>query len=76
MHTKALLLEHVATRRAYLEITRQELQVQVFGDTAILTGGIVNRMRAPRAASGSSTASSPRCCTAAPTARGDSSASR
>ena len=48
VHTKALLLEHVATRQAYLEITRQDLQVRVFGDTAILTGGIVNRMRAPQ----------------------------
>lgn len=46
-HTKAMLLEHVGTRRAYLEITRQDLEVRVFGDTAVMTGGIVNRMRAP-----------------------------
>ena len=48
VHTKALLLEHVATRQAYLEITRQDVRVRVFGDTAVVTGGIVNRMRAPQ----------------------------
>lgn len=48
VHTKALLLEHVATRGVYLEITRQDLQVRVFGDTAVMTGGIVNRMKAPQ----------------------------
>lgn len=47
VHTKALLLEHVAVRRAYIEITRQDLLVRVFGDTAVITGGIVNRMHAP-----------------------------
>lgn len=47
VHTKAMLLEHVATRRAYLEITRQDLQMRIFGDVAVVTGGIVNRMRAP-----------------------------
>jgi len=47
VHTKALLLEHVAVRRTYIEITRQDLQVRVFGDTAVMTGGIVNRMHAP-----------------------------
>jgi len=48
VHTKPMLLEHVATRQAYLEITRQDLLVRVFGDTAVVTGGIVNRMRAPQ----------------------------
>lgn len=47
VHTKSLLLEHVATRQAYLGITRQDLQVRLFGEAAVLTGGIVNRMRAP-----------------------------
>ncbi|MGP6169994.1 nuclear transport factor 2 family protein [Microbacterium sp. A204] len=47
VHTKAQLLEHVAVRRAYIEITRQDLRVRVFGDTAVITGGIVNRMHAP-----------------------------
>lgn len=47
VHTKKLLLEHVAVRRAYIEITRQDLLVRVFGDTAVMTGGIVNRMHAP-----------------------------
>ncbi|GGD70688.1 nuclear transport factor 2 family protein [Microbacterium murale] len=47
VHTKTLLLEHVSVRRAYIEITRQDLLVRVFGDTAVVTGGIVNRMHAP-----------------------------
>lgn len=46
-HTKDLLLEHVAARRAYLEISRQDLNIRIFGDTAVMTGGITNRMRAP-----------------------------
>ncbi len=46
-HDKAQLLEHTATRRAYLEITRGDLDVRVFGDVAVVTGPITNRMRAP-----------------------------
>ncbi|MBL3699305.1 nuclear transport factor 2 family protein [Leucobacter luti] len=44
---KAELLEHVAVRRPYLEITRGELAMRVFGDVAIVTGTLTNRMRAP-----------------------------
>ena len=44
---KAQLLEHTATRRAYLEITRGDLDARVFGDVAVLVGPITNRMRAP-----------------------------
>lgn len=47
VHTKAMLLEHTATRQAYLEITRGELNIRQFGDIAIMTGSITNRMRAP-----------------------------
>ncbi len=47
VHTKALLLEHVATRGVYLQITRGELKVRVIGDVAVVTGPITNRMRAP-----------------------------
>lgn len=47
VHTKALLLEHVATRGVYLEITRGELTVRVVGDVAVVTGPITNRMKAP-----------------------------
>lgn len=47
-HTKALLLEHVATRGVYLEITRGDLLVRLIGDeVAIVTGPITNRMKAP-----------------------------
>jgi len=47
VHTKTQLLEHVATRQAYLDIRRGELTVRVVGDVAVVTGRIVNRMRAP-----------------------------
>lgn len=47
VHDKAMLLEHTATRRAYLEITRGELNVRVFGDIAVITGPITNRLRNP-----------------------------
>jgi ketosteroid isomerase-like protein len=44
-HNKEQLLEHVATRHAYLEITRGELQIRLIGDVAIMTGPLVNRLR-------------------------------
>lgn len=47
VHTKALLLEHVGTRRAYLDIVRGELGIRVFGDVAIMVGLITNTLRNP-----------------------------
>lgn len=50
VHTKAMLLEHVATRRAYIDVTRGELDLRVVGaagDVAVMTGRIVNRLRDP-----------------------------
>jgi uncharacterized protein DUF4440 len=45
-HDKAQLLEHTALRRAYLEISRGELVVRLFGDdVAVITGPITNRLR-------------------------------
>lgn len=46
-HTKAQLLEHVATRQAYLDLTRGELNIRLIDDVAIMTGRIVNRLRNP-----------------------------
>jgi ketosteroid isomerase-like protein len=46
IHSKAQLIEHTETRRAYLEITRGELNIRVMGDAAVITGPITNRMRA------------------------------
>ncbi|MGW8482394.1 YybH family protein [Microbacterium sp. NPDC055903] len=46
-HTKAQLLEHVATRRAYLDMVRGELSIRLVGDVAIMTGPITNRLRNP-----------------------------
>ncbi|GAA2697588.1 nuclear transport factor 2 family protein [Actinoplanes palleronii] len=45
VHDKAQLLEHTGTRRAYLAITRGELTVRLFGDVAVITGPITNRLR-------------------------------
>lgn len=47
VHDKAHLLEHVAARRAYLDMWRGELNMRVSGDIAIVTGELTNRMRAP-----------------------------
>ena len=46
-HNKAQLLEHVAVRQAYLDMTRGELNIRVFGDVAIMTGRLVNRLIGP-----------------------------
>jgi ketosteroid isomerase-like protein len=46
-HTKAQLLEHVETHRAYLDMVRGELTVRLAGDVAVVTGRLTNRMRAP-----------------------------
>lgn len=45
VHTKAQLLEHTATRRAYLGITRGDLDIRLIGDVAIVIGPITNRLR-------------------------------
>jgi ketosteroid isomerase-like protein len=47
VHTKALLLEHVATRRAYLDIVRGELDIRLIGDVAIVVGEITNVLKNP-----------------------------
>ncbi|MHA3684792.1 YybH family protein [Leucobacter sp. HY1910] len=47
VQNKTELLEHVEVRRPYLEMTRGELTLRVAGDTAIITGALTNRMRAP-----------------------------
>jgi ketosteroid isomerase-like protein len=46
-HDKAQLLEHVRTRRAYLDMSRGELLVRVVGEVAIVTGRLVNTLRGP-----------------------------
>lgn len=47
IHNKAQLLEHVALRQAYLDMTRGELNIRVVGDVAVMTGRLVNRLRGP-----------------------------
>ncbi len=46
-HDKAQLLEHVATRKAYLDITRGHLTIRLIGDVAVVTGRIRNRLDSP-----------------------------
>ncbi|GAA1915574.1 hypothetical protein GCM10009775_05110 [Microbacterium aoyamense] len=43
-HTKTQLLEHVATRQAYLDMSRGELTIRLIGDVAIMTGRLTNRL--------------------------------
>jgi len=47
VHTKAMLLEHVGTRRAYLAISRGDLSIRLVGDLAIMVGPITNVLRNP-----------------------------
>jgi len=47
VHTKAMLLEHVGTRRAYLDISRGELSIRLVGEVAIVVGSITNILRNP-----------------------------
>ncbi len=47
VHDKAMLIEHVGTRRAYRSIERGELGIRVVGDLAVVTGPIVNELRNP-----------------------------
>ncbi|MFF2370536.1 nuclear transport factor 2 family protein [Agromyces sp. NPDC058110] len=47
VHDKAMLLEHVGTRRAYRSIERGDLEIRVIGDVAIVTGPIVNELANP-----------------------------
>lgn len=49
-HDKAQLLEHVASRKAYIAVTRGDLLVRTLGaaaDAAVVTGRVINHMRTP-----------------------------
>ena len=46
VHTKSELLEHMDRKRGFLAIERGVLHIRVDGDIAVMTGTIVNRMRA------------------------------
>lgn len=49
-HDKAQLLEHVAMRKAYIDVSRGDLLVRVLGlgaDVAVVTGRVINHMRTP-----------------------------
>ena len=46
-HTKAQLLEHTASRRPYLGITRGDLLIRLVGDVAIITCPLTNLLRTP-----------------------------
>lgn len=46
-HSKTQLLEHTASRRPYLGITRGEVVIRLIGDVAIITGPLTNLIRTP-----------------------------
>lgn len=46
-HTKAQLLEHVASRAPYRGATRGPLTIRLIGDVAIVTGRLTNRLGSP-----------------------------
>lgn len=45
-HNKAELLAHIEARAAFIDIERGPLTVRRFGDIAVMTGRMTNRMRA------------------------------
>jgi ketosteroid isomerase-like protein len=46
VHTKAELLRHIDQKRAFLAVDRGPLQIRIEGDIALMTGLMINRMRA------------------------------
>lgn len=47
VHDRTQLLDHVSGRKAYLGITRGQLNIRLVGDVAVMTGRIVNRLSSP-----------------------------
>lgn len=48
-HTKPELLAHIGGKRAFRGVERGDLHIRVLGDTAIIHGPLVNRMRGAEA---------------------------
>jgi ketosteroid isomerase-like protein len=46
---KAALLAHIESRAAFIAVERRNLKVRVYGDTAVITGDLLNTMRRPGA---------------------------
>jgi hypothetical protein len=46
VHNKAQLLRYIEERRAFIRIDRGPLAVRIAGDIAVMTGTLVNHMRA------------------------------
>ncbi len=44
---KKALLHHIESRRQFVAVERPGLEVRVYGDTAVLTGGLLNTLRPP-----------------------------
>ena len=45
VHDKAQLLRHIDRKRAFISVTRGPLNVRLYGDIAVMTGPMTNRMR-------------------------------
>jgi ketosteroid isomerase-like protein len=46
VHTKAQLLRHIEHRRAFVSVERGPLEIRINGNIAVMTGHMINRMRA------------------------------
>jgi uncharacterized protein (TIGR02246 family) len=47
MHDKAALLRHIERKRGFVAIERGPLVIRIVGDVAVMTGPLINTMRAP-----------------------------
>ena len=47
VHDKAAILGHIRGRAQFAAVDRRNLSVRVYGDTAVLTGNLINTLRIP-----------------------------
>jgi len=45
VHDKAAILGHIRSRAQFVAVERRNLVVRVYGDTALLTGDLINSLR-------------------------------
>lgn len=45
VHDKAAILSHIRSRAQFVAVERRNLVVRVYGDTALLTGDLINSLR-------------------------------
>ena len=47
VHDKAEILSHIRSRAQFVAVERHNLMVRTYGDTAVLTGDLINSLRVP-----------------------------